>query len=380
MANAGDEHAFDPERQALAKRYQRQALLLGLSGLLLFLGVAYLSLISGISVRLEGWARSWSDNPWVVIALYVIVGYLGLAVLALPLRTAGRGSEVRYGMSRQSWPSWAFDRAKATFFGLLLALVGAQALYWTIRNFGEVWWVVFWFLLLGFGLLAGFLGPVVLLPMFYKVRKPRDEDVTARLQALSRRAGVRTLGVFEFRSGAKSERGNAALAGIGRTRRVLLSDHILKNYSPREVEGILAHELAHHIHRDASLLLLLAAVSSVLALLLVAVVVPATMGAFGIERLDQVANLPLFLLVGTLFTLATGPLRRAVTRVREAAADATGARLSGDPEALASALVKLHDQNLADAHPKPWVERLFYTHPSGGRRVQALLRLAKSEN
>lgn len=380
MDDVGGGLTFDSERQALAKRYQRQAIIVGWTGLLLFLGVAYLSLPTGISIGLEAWALSVTGNSWGVIALYVIVAYLVLALLALPLRVAGRRADVKYGLSKQSWPSWGLDRVKATLFGVFLALVAAEALYWTIRNFGEVWWVVFWLLSLGFALLVGFLGPVVLLPLFYRVREARDEDMAARLQALSRRAGIRALGVFEFRSGAKTERGTAALAGLGRTRRILLSDHILKNYAPAEVEAILGHEMAHHIHRDSALLMLVSAVFSLLVLFLAALLVPATMGAFGVARLDQVANLPLFLLIGTLFAVATGPLRRSITRVREAAADTTGARLSEDPKALARALVKLHDQNLADASPPRWIELLFYTHPSGKRRVRALTRFAERES
>ncbi|MEE9197282.1 MAG: M48 family metalloprotease [bacterium] len=373
MEGSGNGLTFDPKRQALARRRLRESLVWGLFGFVLFMVAVFLTLPTGLSLRLEGWALSLTTNLWGVVALYVLVGYLVLTLLALPLRIVGRGSELRYGLTRQTWPSWALDRLKATILGLFFALLAIEALYWTLRNFGEFWWVVLWVLAIGFSLLVGFLGPVVLLPLFYRVTELRDPDLRERLQGLSAQAGVRAIGVYEFRSSAKTERGTAAVAGLGRTRRILLSDHILREYEAQEVEGILAHELAHHAHRDVARSLLLSASLSIVALLLMDRVVRATMGTYGIASLDQVANLPLFILFGSLFYAFTGPLSRALSRRREALADQRGAELSGDPEAMARALVKLHDRSLGLADPHPWIERLFYSHPSGSRRVRRLL-------
>lgn len=368
--------AFDEERQALARRYEREALALGLGSTALLLAILVLVLVTGVSVRLEGWAQQVSGRPWIVVALYVTLGYGALQALALPLRAAGRASDLRYGLARGGWGAWALDRAKAFLFGWLLALAAAELLYWTLREFGPLWWVAFWLLALAFTLLTSFVGPVLLLPLFYRVRRVEDADLRERVHRLALRAGIRVLDVYEFASSAKTERGTAALAGLGRTRRVLLSDHILERYTPREVEGILAHEIAHHLRRDAPRTLLLSAAVSLLALALAGPFVRATMPAVGIESLQQVANLPLFLLFGALFYTAVGPLQRALSRRREARADRVGARLCGDPRALASALVKLHGQGLTNATPPRAVEILFYTHPAGERRVRALLALA----
>ncbi len=373
MEGLGNGLTFDPKRQTLARRRLQESLVWGLFGFALFVVAIFLTLPTGLSLRLEGWALSLTANPWGVVALYVLVGYLVLTMLALPLRIVGRGSEMKYGLTRQTWPSWALDRLKATLLGLFFAILAIEALYWTVRNFGEYWWVVLWVLAIGFSLLVGFLGPVVLLPLFYRVTELRDPDLRERLQGLSTKAGVRAIGVYEFRSSAKTERGTAAVAGLGRTRRILLSDHILREYEAQEVEGILAHELAHHAHRDVARSLLLSASLSIVALLLMDRLVLATMGIYGIASLEQVANLPLFILFGSLFYTLTGPLSRAFSRRREALADQRGAKLSGDPEAMARALVKLHDRSLGLADPHPWIERLFYSHPSGSRRVRSLL-------
>lgn len=364
---------FDPERQALARRYQRESLALGLGGTAVFLILLLLSLTTDVSLRLEAWAQAVSASPWLVVALYVAVGYAVLRVLALPLQAVGHASDVRYGLSRQAWRSWAADRGKAFVMRLAVALAGAEALYWTLRTFGGLWWLPFWAIALAFTVLTSTVAPVLFLPLFYRVRRVEDPDLRARINRLASRAGVPILGVYEFASSAKTERGTAALAGLGRTRRVLLSDHILKQYMPEEVEGILAHELAHHVHRDAHQSLLLSAAVSLLALFLADLFARAALPAVGIPRLDRVATLPLFLLFGVLFFTAVGPLTGALSRRREGRADRRGAELCGDPLSLATALVKLHNQNLSNAAPSRAVEVLFYTHPAGARRVRSLL-------
>ncbi len=376
----GPEFRFDESRQQLAKAHRREVTLLGSLGLVLFPLVLYLSMLTGISLRLEAWTMTLSENPWIGVALYLGVGYLILNLVALPLRIMGRLTQRRYQLTKQSWASWGMDLIKSMSLGLLLALLSVEALYWTIRNFELFWWLVTWVLALAFTVVAGYLAPVVILPLFYKVRRLDDAELRERLSELARRANVPVMGVYEFRSSPKTERGTAAVAGLGSTRRVLLSDHITRDYSADEVEGILAHELAHHVQGDSRISLLISAVSSLLALYLADLFVRSTMTLLGVSELAQVANLPLFVLFGSVYSMALGPLTRGISRWREAKADRLGASLCGRPRALASALVKLHDQNLSDASPPRPVEVLFYTHPAGKKRVTTLLALSAGQD
>jgi STE24 endopeptidase len=370
---------FDEERQTMARRYQRRTILLGLSALALLVFVALASLVLRLTHGLEAWAASLSPSPWAVVALYVVVAYLLLSLLALPIRAAARMSDLKFNLTRQSWPSWALDRLKAMAIGLAITLLVVETLYWTIRTFGDLWWPVFWALATLFTVLGGYLAPVIFLPLFYRVRRLEDESLVERLTELARRAGIHTIGVYEFASSPKTERGTAALAGLGRTKRILLSDHILRDYTPEEVEGILAHELAHHVQRDTQLYLLLSTAVSFLGLYLADLFLRRTMPAFGFSTMSEVSTLPLLVLFAMAFNAAIGPLSRYISRRREARADMLGAELCENPRALASALVKLHNQNLAYASPHPLVEALFYTHPSGRRRVSTLLSLPSVE-
>ncbi len=379
MEESADWPSFDEERQRLAKRYQQQAVLQGLAGLALFSALAFLVLPSGVSLRLESWTRLVSENSWVIVGIYVLVAYLSLSLLSLPLRVIGRRSDLRYGLTKESWTSWAAGRLRSLALSLLLTVASVEVLYWSIRSFGSLWWLVLWVAGVGITVVAGYLSPIVLLPLFYKVRKVVDGGLVEKLKALALKAGVQVIGVYEFESSPKTERGTAALAGMGRTRRILLSDHMLKGYSDDEVEGILAHELAHHVQRDTAVYFLLSASASLLALLLCDLFVRNTMPYFGISSLSQVSNLPLFALFGVLFYTATGPVSRWVSRRREARADRLGAKLCGNSRGLASALVKLHNQNLSDASPNLLMELFFYTHPPGRKRLEALRSLAGEE-
>lgn len=351
--------------------------MLGFLGLGLFTLVVYLSMPTGLSSGLESWGRTLGGSPWIHVAAYVVVAYLSLNLLALPLRLAGRQSHIRYGLTKQSWVSWALDRVKALALGLLFALITVEVLYWTIRNFGQLWWLILWGLALGFTLVGGYLAPVILLPLFYRVRRIEDADVDERVRKLAGKAGLDLIGVYEITSSPKTERGTAALVGLGRTRRVLLSDHILKDYSRDEVEGILAHEFAHHVQRDSRLQLVTSAALSLVALYLADVFVRVTMPYSGITNMSSVVTLPLFALFGTAYYTVMNPMTRSLSRLREGKADRLGASLCGKPLALASALVKLHNQNLSDASPPRYLEALFYTHPAGRKRVGALLAISK---
>src|SRR5262249_41858458 len=145
---------------------------------------------------------------------------------------------------------WLRDRAKAAAIGLALGSAGAELIYWLIGSSPEWWWLTGGAIFTVFFVGLTNLAPVVVLPLFYSV-KPLDKDaLRARLLALADRAGARVLGAYEWGLGEKTKKANAALAGLGATRRILVSDTMLAEYSDDEIEVVLAHEIAHHVHGD----------------------------------------------------------------------------------------------------------------------------------
>jgi STE24 endopeptidase len=216
-----------------------------------------------------------------------------------------------------------------------------------------------------FSLLISFILPVVIIPMFYKLRPLEDESLAAALRAMAERAGARVVGVFRIELGAKTRKANAAFAGFGRTRRILLGDTLLAHFSAPEIEVVLAHELAHFRHHDVWKGLALGAAVTTAGLWLSDLWLRAAVGS----DLANVEHLPLLALALTLFALVTSPLTNAWSRRAEYRADADALEMTRDGAAFESAMRKLAGQNLADMEPHPVVEFLFHDHPALSKRI-----------
>lgn len=325
----------------------------------------------GWSASLEGALVSLTSQRWLLVLLFLLA-YQGLtAVLFLPFSYyGGFVLQHRFGLSRQKLPGWLSDWVKSTLLGLLFFLAGMGAYYLLIDAFPGAWW---WILAAGFSLVAlllTFVAPVLLLPIFYKCSPLEDRELAERIEALADRAGARVARVCSIDLSRRTVAANAALAGIGRTRQVLLGDTMLQQFTPDEVETVVAHELGHHVHGDIWKGLA-AEVGGIWAgLFLLQFAVRPVFLQSGLGDISVLANLPLLILLVEVASLILMPLANAFSRRYEAQADAFAARVSGRSEAYASALYRLAKQNLAELWPPRWVELLFYTHPAIGRRMR----------
>jgi len=224
------------------------------------------------------------------------------------------------------------------------------------------------------------IAPVWLMPMFYRFAPLEREGLRERLLTLSTRAGVPVLGAFEWGLGAKTSRANAALVGAGRTRRIIVSDTLLKGYSDDEIEVILAHELAHHVHFDIWAALAVETLI-VTAALFGAHLAATTVGAsLGFRRPADLGALPLMLLAAGAVSLLLAPISNAWSRHNERRADRYALRLTDRSAAFVSAMKRLGAQNLAEEHPSRLVEILFYTHPPISARIDAAQAWARARS
>jgi STE24 endopeptidase len=365
------ENQLDPERQRLARQYaiiKRRLFFVELG--VMVAGVA-LVLAAGWSVGLRRWAEGISPEPWIVVALYGVALGAAYTVLSLPLGYySGYVLPRRYGLSVQTFRDWTWDNVKELLISALFGLAGLELLYWLLRAFPEWWWVLMAALVWLFAVAMAQLGPVLLMPIFYKFRPLEDPELVQRLTALAERAGARVRGVYVMDMSRRTTAANAMLAGLGRTRRIILGDTLLKDYTHDEIETVLAHELAHHVHNDL-LKGLAAEAGLVLAGMWAAsVVLGWGVAAFGFEGVADVAALPLFGLAMLLFGLLTMPAGNFMSRQMERAADRYAIRTTGKADAFRSVMVKLAGQNLSEAEPPAWVRFLFYSHPPVSERIK----------
>jgi STE24 endopeptidase len=376
-----DKPTLDAERQAQAKRYariHRRLMLVDLS-----FGALYVLawLVFGWSAMLRDWLSGLTTNPWLLVPAFVIVFGGIYYLLSLPLAYySGFVLPHRFGQSTQTLMSWITDRIKGGLLGGVLGLLVLQIIYAVLRLSPDTWWLWAAGILLVFNVLLANLAPVLLFPIFYKFT-PLDEgyaDLEARLLDLARRANTRVRGVYQFDMSRRTKSANAALTGLGNTRRIILGDTLLTEFEPDEIETVLAHELGHHVHKDIPVGILVESVITLVGLYLASLGLAWGVHVFGFQGISDIAALPLFALVLGAYGLLTMPLTNAFSRWRERRADQFALALTGKGPAYASALARLADQNLSDANPEPWVEWLLYSHPALGKRIAMAQEVQKA--
>jgi STE24 endopeptidase len=329
----------------------------------------------GLAFRLRDIAAGVTDGSVsspATIAIFTTLLLLLVEAVGLPQRFYRSFLlERRYGLSSSSVKVWAGDYVKGAGLVAALAIVAAEFVYFAIARWPSWWW--------GISALAGIavvvvlarLTPAVLLPMFYRFKPLDRAPLLARIDALSRRAGVPVLGVYEWSLGEKSRRANAALVGAGANRRILLSDTLLEDYTDDEIEVILAHELGHHAHRDIRNGLLLEAGIIAIACAAAAAALRLLWHVLGLQGPADVAGLPLLVMSGGVVSLLSTPLLNAWSRRNEHRADRFALELTDRPDAFVSAMRRLAAQNLAEERPSAATLWLFHSHPPFDERIQA---------
>ncbi|MBI3319411.1 MAG: M48 family metallopeptidase [Candidatus Omnitrophica bacterium] len=355
-----------------ARRYARiryRLMLLELVGWLAFLWAYHAAGLSAITAR---WASTLSHVETVRLAVYLSVFGACSYLIFFPLHVyGGFVLEHQFGLSRLRFTGWLRREAKQALLSGGLGLLLAEGLYALLRG-APSWWpflaALGW---IGVSVLLARVFPTWLLPLFYKTVPLHDESLAARLLALCQRAQLSVLGIFQVDLGVETRKANAALAGFGRTRRVLVSDTLLERFSPEEIETVLAHELGHQRHRHITKLLILSGLGSWLALMLVDHLSLLWISPLGVRGLADIAGFPLLMLALSLIGLIGLPIQQALSRHFEWQADRFAVTLSRRPADFAAALRKLGELNLADPAPPRWVEWLFYDHPPLPKRIQA---------
>lgn len=354
-----------------ASRYQRLKRQAGIASFLWSTALLVGLMASGLSLRLRALAESFSPaSATLAIAMYVAFLSLLSEAGGLPLAFySGFLLERRYGLSTETLRAWTLDQLKSFALGLVLAWPAVLAVYLLIAASPERWWLTagLLFSLVVIGLTN--LAPVLLLPLFYRVKPLDRESLRARLLTLADRAGARVLGAYEWGMGEKTRKANAALAGLGRTRRILVSDTMLAEYSDEEIEVVLAHELAHHVHGDIWKGIAFESVLIVAGFFLAARLLRALAPAFSLRGVGDIAGLPLLLLAAGAVSVAMLPFAHAMSRAFERRADRFAIRLTGNPGAFVSAMRRLAAQNLAEENPSKIVQWLFHSHPPIRERI-----------
>jgi STE24 endopeptidase len=357
-----------------ARRYNRVRRWLGIADFAVGLVFLILLLVTGWSDSLRDVAyRLGFQNYSLSLFVYLLLLLVIAKALSVGLDYYGFLLEHRFKLSTQRFRSWAWDEVKGFLVGLVLGTVVVEVLYLTIRQWPQHWWMLAWALFMGLFIVLAQLAPVVLFPIFYKFEALDNEDLRRRLVVLSERAGTRVRGVYRWKLSEKSKKANAALTGMGATRRIILADTLLDNYTPEEIEAVLAHELGHHVHRHILKSIFVQAAITLFGFWAADWVLRYAVDhhTFRFDELSDFANLPLLALVSVVLSFLLMPALNAYSRFNERQADRYAFESISSVEPFITSMNKLAEQNLAERTPSKWVEWFFHSHPAISRRLQA---------
>lgn len=359
----------DPRRAEQARQLGRLRRRTWLGTTLASVLLPWLAWSSGLSAtwyaRLEAVLPGWLATLVLIAALLLLY-----RLVLLPVSYAlGYRLSRRYGLSTQTTGSWLVDWLKTTALSLALGTLVIGLFYACLALLGPWWWPAYAGLLsLGTALIT-YVMPYLLLPLFYRLRPLEPGPLTARIAALFARAGVQAPTVAAIDLSSRTVAANAAVIGLGSSRRVVLGDTLLDGFSLDEIETVVAHELGHHVHGDVVRGLALEIGALWLGLAAAALLLDPLFALLGWGDWRSPAAFPLLALLAELAGLVVMPLMNAWSRARERAADGYALALTGRADAFAAAMERLGSQNLVERQPPRWAEWLLATHPSVAERV-----------
>jgi STE24 endopeptidase len=373
------DNLLPPQDTQAARRYNRIHRRLSIAS-------AALSVLLLVVLLVTGWTRdlhalsfrvAGQDNYSLALFFYIFVLLMISKAVESGLDFYSFRLEHEYHLSNQKLKAWMVDNLKGFFVTLAISALLAEILYFIIQAAPVTWWIIAWMAFLVLFVLMAQLAPIVLFPIFYNFETLKNESLRERLMRLSEKAKTRVRGVYEWKLSEKSNKANAALMGLGNTRRIVISDTLLANYTDDEVEAVMAHELGHHVHRHIIKGILVQAATSFAGFWVLKTVLRKS-GAYFVNQADF-SNLPLIILVTMAMTLLTLPLMNAYSRYNEREADRYAWKSIASLAPFTSAIDKLASQNLAEREPSKIVEILFHSHPPVAKRIAAAQKWAAAK-
>ncbi|MHC4239829.1 MAG: M48 family metallopeptidase [Planctomycetota bacterium] len=335
-----------------AKRYSRVKIRLTITQLVLSVVFLIVMLLSGASAHLKGVVSEWSGNFYLQVALYLMVFAFICYLLSLGLDFyGGYLLEHRFGLSNQTVLGWAKKSIKKALLSLAMLLIAAEVLYFFLKHFPKHWWLLTTVAWVVFTIVLGRIVPTLIIPLFYKCKPLNRSQLREQLLALGRNCGVALKEVFEIKLSNDTKKANAGVAGLGRSRRILLGDTLLNSFTDDEIEAVFAHELGHVRLRHIWKILAFGAVVSFISFYLTFLLFEGGIRVFGFSGAHDIAAFPLLALILMVVGLTLMPIQLWFLRHLEKRADMFAVEHVEDAQSFACALTKLAEQNLIDTSP-----------------------------
>ena len=360
-----------------AKKYNNIKLAIGIGeGIFSFI-LILLFVWLGYSLQLEFFLSNYFANSYLLfISFVLVIGFIG-SILSFPVSWySGFFLEHKYNLSNQTFWKWIWEGLKGFLVSLVIGIPILLTFYYVLNTFYSLWWLPFAIIMFLISVVLSQIFPVLIFPIFYKITPLEDENLRAQITNLAKNAKLKVENVYKFNMSKNTKKANAAFTGLGKTKRIILGDTLLNNYSMEEIETVIAHELGHYKNKHIIKNIIIGTASSFLTLFLIALLYQNSLDWFGFESITQVSALPLLALWSMLVGIIQTPLGNILSRKFEYEADEYAVIETKNPFAFKKTLEKLTDQNLGDKEPHPFVEWFFYSHPSIKNRIAAINQFA----
>jgi STE24 endopeptidase len=327
-------------------------------------------IISGYSKYLENILSGFTDNVYMILIMYLFVIIMINSVIFFPYDYYfGFKLEHRFGLSNQSFSQWMKEKFKAFLLGIIITLPLILIFYYLI-SVTDLWWLYTAMVVSFYSVVLAQLAPVLIFPLFYKFKPLENENLREKIISLCNKNNFRVSGVYSFNLSKSTKKANAAFTGFGRTKRIILADNLLNNFTDDEIITVFAHELGHyrngHLLKNLFLSLVLIFTTFYISCALYNLLLP----VFGFSAPYEIAALPLLALIMALLSVLSSPLSSYISRKFEFEADRFALETTRNIDSFRSTFSKLTETNLADEEPNKLVEFWFHSHPSVKRRIE----------
>ncbi len=353
-----------------AKKYNNIKLGVGIAKSIVSFALILAFVITGYSLKLESYFSELTTNNYLMLLLFTAVIGIVTSLLFFPVKYyIEYYLEHKYELSNHTIKSWLWEDFKGLLVGMIIGIPLLLAFYFALDTFGSLWWLPFSILMFLVSVVLARIVPVVILPLFYKIVPIENDELKERILNLAGKVGMQVENVFSFNMSKNTKKANAAFTGLGKTKRIILGDTLLNDYSNDEIETVIAHELGHYKHKHIIKNIIISTISSFLMFFLIAFFYDLSLSWFNFTERTTIAALPLLTLWGMLIGLVITPAGNIVSRKFEYEADQYAIESTNKKDAFVQTLNKLTKQNLGDEEPHPFIEWFFYSHPSIRKRI-----------
>lgn len=352
------------------KKYSRIKYTLAIIDIAFLLLVLAVFQTSGLAVALRSGVGGLFANQALIIFVYCLSLFLLYFILDFPLDYYRSYSiEHRFGLSQENFPHWLGDQLKELWVGFIIFIILVGGFFYFLRYYPDNWWWIAGLFWIFFSVVLAKLFPNLIIPLFFKYTRIADDDLRQRIFALAAKMKMKILDVYQIDFSKKTTKANAALVGLGKSKRVILTDTLQGKFSPDEIEVILAHEFAHYRLRHIIKMLILNAITIMLVFYVFFKSADIIFARFNLNPAD-IAGLGIWLFCFTVLQLLLTPFLNGLSRIMETNADKVAIKFTKNIDAFISMMEKLSQQNLVEQKPATWIKIFFFDHPPVGERIE----------